>query len=386
MTGLEWTTDNFFAGLQVSMKDRIGLNRASNFADPADSQYDFDNNLNNESFLRIPPGTVNGYIPGMDGTFINPFSVDSSQNGITNKRYGRVSERLPQLTISTNRLQIGTMPLWYHMDLNAFNNLDKGLNIVSDKDNSYVHGFDLYQSLSNLMKFSDRFTLLTKAGVGFGIAEREDNRFNLGIPDNAKFPYLVDGQSISGTTEGLVFLDRDNFLVGTKKYSLKNVDPTFGYADIDTKFNARVTDALSLYVRYHAREGSKDSLGQFYENIGARKTMDDLYPFRNRENWLEGGANYNLLYPKLTANASWGTNLQGEGDITPYEALNFRGLSTNWSNQRNTVLLSGGMTQTERQMRDPTDPYQFRQDSTNYFASGRLCAGARALLHAPNGE
>ncbi|MCX7020221.1 MAG: hypothetical protein WCK47_10300 [bacterium] len=372
LTGLEWTSEDFFAGLQIAIKDRIGRDRVSLYADPRDADWDFDRRLNDEYMMRVTPGGMtNGWFPTADGTMTDPFSISNyPELGIASKRYGRVMEKMPQLTISSNRMRLWTLPLWYHLDLNVFNNLDKGLNVVGTRDDSYVRGFDLYQSISHLLKFNERYTLLTKVGVGVGIAERDDKSYNLKFPNNAQFPYVYNAQSIEGTTEGLVFLDKDTFLVGRKQMSLKDVQSEFGYADIDSKFNARLTDELNFYVRYRYREGSKHSLGQFYEDIGARKTMDDLYAFRTRENWIETGMNYIILDPHFSANAAVGKNLQGTGDITPYETLNYSNLSGNWSNFKNTLFLNSGVTRQERQMRDPTDPYQFQQETTTYFTSG----------------
>jgi hypothetical protein len=277
---------------------------------------------------------------------------------------------MPQITASSNRMRLWTLPLWYHIDLNVFNNLDKGLNVVGKEDDSYVQGFDLYQSLSHLLKFCERYTLLTKFGLGMGTAQRADDSFNLDFPDNATFPFTYSGQEINGVVTGLTFVDRETFLVGRKRFSLKNVQPAFIYGDIDSRFNARITDALTAWIRYRFREGSKDSLGEFYEAIGSRKTRDDLYPFRLREHWIEAGVNYLLAYPNLNASFSVGNNLQEQGDITPGEVLKYANLGLGWANLRNTLFLNLGASIQDRQMRDPTDPNEFQQKSLSYYFAG----------------
>jgi len=370
-TALEWTSDDFFAGIRVEIKDRIGRDRVTNFAEPLDNDFDFDRGYNDERFVRLtPPATIGAVPVPSDGIYTDPTSIKDEKldDGLRPDRYGRVTERMPEIRMSSNRMRLWTLPLWYHVDLRVFNNLDKGLNTVSTKDDSYVTGFDLYQSVSHLLKFCERYTLLTKVGLGVGVAQRQDDSFNLDFPRGATFPFVYDGQRIGDTITGVTFLDRDTFLVGKRKFSLQNVQPAFVYGDIDSRFNARITDALTAWIRYRYREGTKDSLGEFYEAIGDRKSRDDLFPFRLREHWIEAGLDYKLLYPNLNASLSVGDNLQGRSDITPNELLRYASLGINWSNTRNTLIASGGVSVQERQMRDPTDPNEYQQKSLATYA------------------
>lgn len=372
-TGFEWTTDDFFAGLQVEIKDRIGRDRVSNFAEFRDGDFDFDRGYNQEgTFTLNAPGIgPDGFNYPNAGRYLDPSTVDRSgiDEGIASSRYGRVSERLPQLTVSTNRMRLWTLPLWYHMDLNVFNNLDKGLNTVGTRDDSFVRGFDLYQSVSHLVKFCDRYTWLTKFGIGMGVAEREDDSFNLDFPAGATFPFVYDGQVIDGHPLGLTFVDKDTFLVGKRRVSLSQVEPAFVYGDIDSRFNARISECLNAFVRYRYREGTDNNLGTFYESIGARKAMDDLYAFRTPEHWLEGGLSYSLADPRFTANFNVGQNLQSESDITPGEMLNYANLGLGYANLRNTLLVNAGVGYQTRQLRDPSDPFEFQQKSLTYYVS-----------------
>ena len=201
--------------------------------------------------------------------------------------------------------------------------------------------------------------------------DREKDSFGYEFPAGATFPFVYDGQRIGDDLVGLTFLDPETFLVGQKQYSLKDVEPGFAYGDVDSKFHTRITNALSAYVRYRLREGTDDSLGQFYENIGARKTRDDLYNFRTAENWVETGINYNLIYPRLTANLSLGKNLQGREDITPNELLQYANAGLGWTNDRNTLFMNGGVGLQERQLRDPSDPNEYQQNSLTYYLTGQ---------------
>lgn len=372
-TGFEWTADNFFAGIQVEIKDRIGRDRVSNFSEFRDGDFDFDRAYNDEdTFMLGAPGVgPDGFAYPNAGQYLDPASVaDHLDRGVASSRFGRVSERLPHLRLATNRLRLGNLPLWYSADLNMFNNLDKGLNVVGTEDDSFVRGVDLYQSLSHLVKFNERYTLLTKVGLGAGIAEREDDSFNLDFPSGASFPYVYDGQVIDGQPLGLTFLDEDTFLVGKRKMSLSDVSPEFVYGDIDSRFNARITESVTGYLRYRFREGTDDHLGSFYERLGSRKTMDDLYAFRTPEHWIEGGLTHTLVDPRLTTNFNVGHNLQSGNDITAGEMKNYANLGMGYANLRNTLLVNAGTGFQTRQMRDPSDPYEFEQRSLTHYISG----------------
>jgi len=373
-TGFEWTADDFYAGLQVELKDRIGRDRVSNFADFRDNDFDYDRGFNNEEFFTLNASGVgpDGQFYSSAGRYSLPSSIadDDLEDGVASDRYGRVTQRLPHLRVSSNRMRLWRLPLWYHVDLNVFNNLDKGLNVVGTDDDAFVRGFDLYQSISHLQKFCDRYTLLTKYGLGVGVAAREEDSYNLDFPSGATFPFVYDGQLVDGRPTGLTFVDEDTFLVGKRRMSLSDVDPAFIYGDIDSRFNARISECMTAWIRYRFREGT-DNLGTFYEAIGSRKTMDDLYAFRTPEHWLEGGVSYALDHPRLTLNASVGQNLQGEGQLTPSELLGYSNLGVTYANVCNTLFLNAGIGMQQRQMRDPTDPFAFEQNALTYYLSGQ---------------
>lgn len=368
--GLSRTHDHYFAGVRIELRDRLGRDRFSYFSEPRDDDYDYDRRYNDEQFFTLtqPGRGPNRFNYPNAGTYTDTTQLpDILENGIASDRFGRVSERLPHLTISTNRERLWCLPLWYHLDLNVFNNLDKGLNIVGTEDDSFVHGFDLYQSLTHLKRFSDRYTLRTKVGIGFGVADRQDDSFHPDIPDNATFPFVQDGQVIGGRVIGVTYVDRDTFLVGRRRVSLRDVDPFFAYGDLDSKFSARITDSMTAFARYRVRVNAGDNLGQFYERIGSRSTRDDLYDFRTPEHWIEAGLNYRLARPRLHMSLAAGRNLQGNSDFTANELTQYVNLSTGWSNLRNTLLVNGGVSLQERQVRDPSDPASYLANSITYY-------------------
>lgn len=371
--GLERTHDEYFAGVRVELRDRIGRDRFSQFSDPRDNDFDFDRRFNDEEFFTLlGPGVgPTGFFYPSAGEFSDPTSLPNQlDRGLASSRFGRVSSRLPQLTVSTNRDRLWCLPLWYHLDLNVFNNLDKGLNTVGTEDDSFVTGFDFYQSLTHLKRFSERYTVRTKLGLGFGVAQRLDDSFNPDIPDGALFPFVQGGQVISGQVVGVTYTDPDTFLVGEREMSLKDVDPAFAYTDIDSKFNARITDSVTAFVRYRARANLGDNLGYFYERVGSRTSQDDLYAFRTPEQWIEGGLSYALAHPRLSVSLAAGRNLQPESEWTAHELLQYANLGVGWANLRNTLLLNSGVSLQERQQRDPTDPNSYLANTLTYYLSG----------------
>src|SRR5690606_31692365 len=74
--------------------------------------------------------------------------------------------------------------------------------------------------------------------------------------------------------------------------------------------------------------------------------------------------------PRFTANFNLGQNLQGKSDITPGELLNYANLGLNYANLRNTLLVASGVGFQTRQLRDPSDPFEFDQRSMTYYLSG----------------
>lgn len=373
LLGLEWIRDDFYAGLQMSLVDRIGRDRSSYFSEPNDGDSDFDRRFNREkSFTLAQPGVgPDGATYDKAGTYLDGRSLNSSDldNGLVTSRYGRVSEKV-QLTVASNRTRYGSLPLWHHMDLNVFDNLDKGLNTVNARDDARVRGFDLYNAVTNRLKLGDRATLLTKFGVGVGTAERDTDTYNPVIPSDALYPFVDGGQNLAFRPVGVTYIDKDTFLVGQRRMSLKDVSPEFAYGDIDSKLNYRVTDSLTAFGRLRYREGTEDTLGEFYNRLGSRTAADDLYNFRLRENFAEAGATYALIRPGVVLTAKVGENLQTRDDIVANELKQTQNLGLGYRNPSGTLTVNTGVGRQQFQQRDPSDVNQYIQNSMSYYVTG----------------
>ena len=335
---LTYRDDNIVGRILLQHKNRLGRDRITNFANPADNDADFD---------------------------ADPLRGDEDEDeGIPHDRYGVVSERLPQVTFSTNYLKIPGAPLYTYTDLNIINNLDRGLNLLNDEDDAWVRGVDLYQALLYRLRFSPRYTLTARLGVGASYMRREKDDYDYKFAPGTVFPY--DQTELEG---GLTFLDEDTFLVGRRysdttaeqlaswrRRSLDEVKDYYLYADIMLHLHARFTDYLHGWIRYDYREGSDDSLGEFYESLGDNLIREDLYNFRTPQHWVRGGLRYFLLYPNLTAYLSGGYNLQSGEDIFANEELYFASTGFSWANNADTFRLSTSLRYSDRQEYDPSDP------------------------------
>jgi len=107
--------------------------------------------------------------------------------GIPTNRWGGHDPR------AANRALVGlaealNLPVYYHTDLNIFNNLDKGLNTVDQGDDAFVRGFDWYHALMWRWRLAERYTLLAKLGAGGGMATREKDDFEYFAAKNGSIP------------------------------------------------------------------------------------------------------------------------------------------------------------------------------------------------------
>lgn len=367
--GLEDSRDNLFVGFNYSFTDRIGRNRTTDFSNPASDDRDFDRRYNNESYYYSGGGTRLTPYPGM---YTDPLSTAGSlDEGLDRNRYGRVSEKF-QATVATNRIQVLDLPLYYTSTLDIFHNLDKGLNTVSTNDDSYVDGFNFYNSLTNQLRLGERTTLVTQAGIGVGVAQREKNTFDL-VPEDATFDpyYITGGQWIDGYLDGVRWTDRETFLVGTEAKSLKDVKSQYGYADVQSRLTSRLTDSITVYAEGKLRKNSGETLGEFYREMGNIRAQDDLYNFAKNESWLETGLYYRSFIPRLNGRIWTGATMDGAGQHTPNQLLNTTAMRWNWTNRINTVGLSTGAAMKEIQVRHHSDPAQYHQNSMQYSVSGR---------------
>ncbi|GAB4318138.1 MAG: hypothetical protein Kow0059_11430 [Candidatus Sumerlaeia bacterium] len=375
--------DDWLWRVLVDVRDRIGRDRLTNFAEQGDDDADFD--IDPER-LRARKRLQDALASGED---VDPANLDDDNNddeeGIPPSRWGRVSKRYPQVTVATSYLPLRRRNLYYQVQLDILRNLDKGLNVLDKHDDSYVIGFDLYQSLSHLWRISRDVTLLSKVGVGLARYDREQDSYNYRFPPGAFAPPA--DPSAPQTVfyyPNVNWVDEDTFLVGERwlpdpvtgewrlvggrEVSVLDVDKNYFYADIEERLNMRFTDTLDGYLRWFFREGTDNSLGEFYESIGNVLAREDIYDFRTPQHWIEARLNYRLLYPNISMFLSARRNLQSGDDIHSKEIITEANAGVNYTSPRQTVSLDAGVGYFEQQLRDRSDVFEFSQNSV--FAYG----------------
>jgi hypothetical protein len=310
---LTYLREAYVARLLLEVKDRAGLNRFNNFALPFDDDRNFD---------------------------LDPFTSleDSDSDGISRDRWGRVTKRLPELTFATRYLPMRRAPLYYMSEISIYNNLDKGLNTVSTKDDAWVRGLEFYNQLLWQYKFTERLVLIAKLGAGAGVAIREES--DLGIDLESVAPDAAGLRRV----DNLFFTDTEGtFLVGDEEFNHDDIDDFYAWADASLRLNARFTDALSGYLEWRFRETTDDFVGDFYARIGDYTSREDLFNYRLKEHWLEGGLNYRLLHPDLLLYANAGINLKSDADVFPNERLRNWRVGARWTNRARTLTLDGSV-------------------------------------------
>lgn len=343
--------ESFVARLMFEIKDRVGINRINNFSNPIDDNLDF--NLN--------PYTSLG---------------DADVDGISARRWGRVTERMPQFDLATRYLPIGNRPLYYMSELNLYNNLDKGLNIVNTNDDAWVQGAQFYNRLMRQWKLSERYTLLGKVGVGAGTARREGE--DLGIGDFSDqtplFGTIRNQYWVDGLWSGLQFDNDGDFFIGRRRYNFNQIRENYLWGDAEMRLNARFSDALTGVLDWRARATTSNYIGDWYASMGDQTFREDLFNYPVREHWLEGGLNYRLARPLLTLYTRGGINLIPKSDLFSKEDVAVWTNGFNWSNQRQTLVWSGFAGIRRQQLYDPTD--------INEYQENRLDAGSM-LSYSP---
>ncbi|MBN1868245.1 LPS-assembly protein LptD [Candidatus Sumerlaeota bacterium] len=351
-TALTWAREQFVARLLFEVKDRIGRDRITDFSDPSDNDRDYDEQ------------------PELD-------IEDREERGIPMRRWGRATIRAPQIELSTAWLKLWGLPVYYHTDLNIFNNLDKGLNTVDQDDDAFVRGFDWYHALMWRWRLAERYTLLAKLGAGGGFASREQTDFNYFQGEDHLYPLILDnaeGGSFNRAEDaGLEFIDPETFKIGEEEYKLSDVSSGYGYADLMLRLNARFTDALTGDAIYRYRFATRDSLGDWYSQIGDKYVRSDLYNFRLREHNIEGVLRYQLAVPRLSVALRLFRNLVSNGDLYPQELISSYGLYGSWINAAETLNVSSGVSLDGRQIFHPSDKRAYVDSGLNY----RVSAGYR---------
>jgi len=337
---LTYLREAYVLRVLFEIKDRAGIDRFNDFSDPADNNLDFE------------------FDPGRR-------LRDVRANSIARSRWGRVSERLPEATFATRYLPIRDWPLYILSEIRAYNNLDKGLNIVDEDDDARVRGIDVYHQLLWQYQITERMVLLAKLGVGFGVADRSDD--DLGIDFSSHLP----GPDGLRRVDGLRFVETDGtFLVGEEEFNLDDIEPFYAWIDAELRLNYRISDALSAYLLWRWRETTDDFIGDFYARLGDVTSREDLFNYRLREHWFEGGLTYQLLYPSLVAYFNFGLNLESKSDRFPNETLGYWTLGTNWINRTQTLQAGASIGQVRRELFHPSDPRSGEQtvDLANFDA------------------
>lgn len=343
--------ETYAARLMIDIKDRIGINRINNYSNPIDGVRDFD---------------------------LNPFTTlaEADVNGIGVRRWGRVSERLPEFDLGTRYLPIGDRPLYYMSELNAYNNLDKGLNVVNTNDDHYVQGAQFYNQVMYQWKLSQYYTLIAKAGLGAGTARRDGE--GLGITNFADQTRIVSSPReplflVDGEESALQFVKNKDgvydgtFLIGKRLRNFNQIKDNYLYGDASMAFNARFSDAFSGNLGWRWRQTTRDYIGDFYASLGSQTFREDLFNYPIREHWIDGQLTYRLAQPLLTLYTHAGVNLEPQSDLFSKEDTALWTNGFNWSNQRQTLVVGGYGGITRQQLYDPTDVNAYEE---NRFVAG----------------
>jgi len=372
--------EDWLARIMIDIKDRVGRDRITDFSEPTDDDADFNSNLDSKGRALTEKNR-------------------KKEIDIPGSRYGRVSQRLPQITVATQWLKPFAMPLYYQLDLNIFNNLDKGLNTLGKDDDAYVRGFDLYQSLMYAMNIGESSAWTNKIGVGFGAMTRSSNEIGSEntedvitqdeLRDNfAEFnqnpqafirrhhltdPYEFSSVDLKRKGNISTFVDANGNIhyKADDQLLLEGYSTGFAYADYESKWTTRFNDALSGYIRYFIREGARNSLMEDYRMLGDRLAQSDLYDYRLRAHEIGAGGVYELARPDLRINLDAGHNLRSKGELAPGEYVDYVSLSTNYRSPEDVFQLSGGIGYDRTQQRPPDDPFQFVRDVASAFIGAR---------------
>lgn len=318
----------FVVRLMADVKDRIGRNWYKDPSNPNDNDRDFD---------------------------LDPFTTikNSKSDGLSAKRWGRVSEKLPQFDVATRYLPVGNRPLYYMTELHLYNSLDEGLNVVSTNDDAFVQGAEFYQQFMHQWKLSERYTLVGKVGAGVGEAARDNDSLGVNFHGNA-FPQQIDA---------LTFVNSDQtFLIGKKEKNLDQIEPLYGWADTEWRLNARFSDALTGNVLWRYRETTSNFIGDWYAHVGSTTVREDLFNYKLRQNWVEGNLNYMLARPLMTFYTGAGYNLVSQDDLFPNEPIARWGGGVRWATQDQTLAADTGVYWSRRQIFDPSDVDSFQED------------------------
>ncbi len=331
--------EDWLARISTEFKERVTLGRYADFAEPKDDNLNYD----------------------PDPDFAKETGEDT--DGISRTRYGRVSEKY-EGRVATRLLPFFGGPFYWHVEANAFSNLDAGFNELSQGDDERVSGGDVYASLTHRTRLDGdgRFTWLNTVGVGVGSYDRSSDR-------------LVDRDREKGKTttiDGLTFYDGDSVFIsnGSRKVDYGNVNPVYAWADYSSRLNARFTDNVSGYLKYTVRQGTRHHAGEFYEQVGRLEAFEDIYDFPVDEHWIEGFLRYSPLFPKITTYLAGGYNLQSRSNKFANERLYYVETGAEYESDSGEWMHETSLTFDGRQARDREDPNDFQfQELSGHFGT-----------------
>lgn len=334
----KWHSD-WTARAMVDQRHRLGRDRYTNPTNSSDDDLDYD--------------------PDPIFSDDNEFQGD----GIPGDRFGKVTERA-QASFATRLLRLRA-PIYFNAEVNAFDALDPGFNTLDFGDDTDVRGVEGYAALTHRLRIGRRTSWVNTLGVGSGAYSREDDNlvaesdFVRAIPD-------IDGVR---RIDGLRVTDRETFIVGGEQTrSLDGREPFYSYGEYRSRLNHRFADFLDGNIQYHYREGTENSLQEFYEQAGyIAEARNDIYDFPYDYHWVNARLNYFLRYPNISWSVYGGLNLQPDDEIYANERANRAGTAVSYANRSNEFRTSTGINYSTTQRRDPSDPNEFRQGTYNPY-------------------
>lgn len=336
--------DYYVARIMAQFRERITRDRLTNYTDQADNDRDYD---------------------------LKPDENDWKDHGLSNSRFGTVSLKAPQAQFNSNKIPLfKNFPLFYNFYVDAFNNLDKGLNSKSRDDDAWLRGVDFYQTLTHQIKFSERLSWINTIGGGAAYFDRQYDSWKYDYPatknDNGTPGTTDDDYWLIDTTK---FSEEDEVILGDRRASLRDVRNDYYYYDYVSRISMRLSESLKAYLKYTYRDSTNNSIGELYESLGSNYTRNDLYNFRLKKNWVEAMLRYNLFYPDMSFSISGGQNLQSESDIYANEPLNYAKSQITWTSQDKTLTISPGVTFSKTQINDPTAAEAYEQKTLQLGSS-----------------
>lgn len=361
---LSYNEDNWIARALVDRKERLGRDRYTDFSVPFDDDLEFDPE------------------EGLDD------DEDFKDNGISRDRFGTVSENV-SARFATRLLNLGSSPLYYRFEANAFSALDAGFNRLSEDDDARVKGIDVYGALTHRFRFGERTTWTNTLGIGAAAYDREsvdlvtEEDFARGsikpagvITDESEKAFFFEDDGITPKPEselyprttkvdGLRFKDRNTIVLGDSdtERSPDDADRMYLFADYTSRLNHRFTDFLEGFLRYRIRQGTGFNLGEYYESTGRKEAPGDIHDFYTNRHFVDAGLFFYLRYPNLFTVLTAGQNLQSGSDIYPNEVIRYIGMSTTYINPSGEFRAEAGAGVQRRQLYDSSDPRTFDQSS-----------------------